>query len=636
MDHSGTLDALLIEKRVFRPRPQHVIDANLNPQYYELIRERAVSDYLGIWDDAARELTWFKEWEAVLDESEAPFYSWFTGGQVNIAYNALDRHVDSPLRHKQALIWEGENGDCRKFTYYELTREVNRLARALRSLGVARGDRVIIYMPPLPETVIGMLACAKIGASHCLVFAGFSAKALRNRIEDTGAKVVLTADGFYRGGREIILKSQVDQALAGSGASSVETVIMVRRTGAEVELNDGRDILYTDVITREEFEFPAEAMNSEDELFLLYSSGSTGEPKGVVHTHGGYMVGVHKTMQWVLDIKPTDIIWCMADPAWITGHSYAVYGPLLAGATTLIYEGHPLGRHSDQLLNIIDRHGVSILYTTPTIIRMLRRFGGQTPKNHDLKSLRLLATVGEPISPDAWVWFHKTIGRGECPVLDTWWQTETGMIMISPLPISLLKPGSVGRPLPGIMAEVVDRAGNPAPPDKGGFLVLTKPWPAMCRTLLNDPDSYKKTYWEEIPGVYWAGDMARKDEDGYYWIQGRSDDVLNFAGHRIGNAELENALVSHKAVGEAAVIGVPDPIKGEAAKAFIVPSDNWEEKWSSEEELIKELKAHIRRELGPIAAIKTFIMRESLPKTDSGKINRQALKKEETAHSQAV
>ncbi len=631
MDQPGILDALMVEKRVFRPLPQSVIEANLSPGDYESQRERAQEDPLGYWDQAARELSWFRQWDEVLDDANAPFYDWYPGGLCNITHNALDRHAQSPIRNKLALIWEGEKGELRKFTYFELLREVTALARGLRSLGVGKGDRVILYMPPLPETVIGMLACARIGASHCLVFAGFSAKALRGRIEDAGAKAVMTADGFYRGGRELPLKPQVDQALAGSGASSVETVIMVTRTGAQVEMSDGRDIAYNDLVSLEKGPLPAEPMASSDELFVLYSSGSTGEPRGVVHGHGGYMVGVNRTMQWVVDVKPTDVVWCMADPAWITGHSYAVYGPLLCGATSLIHEGKPFDRHSSRLLDIIERHGVSVLYVTPTIIRTVRRFGGQFAKGRDLSGLRLLLTAGEPISPEDWVWFHKTMGRAECPLLDAWWQTETGMIMMSPLPISPLKPGSVGKPIPGVFADVVDRMGRPAPADKGGYLVLTHPWPAMFQTLLNDAEGCRKTYWETLPGVYWTGDMARKDEDGYFWIQGRADDVLNIAGRRIGNAELENALNSHKAVAEAAVIGVPDPIKGEAAKAFIALSDGWEEKWPSEETLIAQLREHIRRELGPIAAIRAFAFRDGLPKTRSGKLNRQALKIEEAA-----
>mgnify|MGYP000858754491 CR=1 FL=1 len=633
MDQPGTLDALKVETRVFRPLPHHVIEANLTPGDYEAARERALADPLGYWDEAARELSWFRQWDETLDSSRAPFYSWYSGGLCNISYNCLDRHVDSPLRNKLALIWEGERGEVRKFTYFELLREVRELSRGLKSLGVGKGDRVILYMPPLPETVIGMLACARIGASHCLVFAGFSAKVLRARIEDAAAKAVLTTDGFFRGGRETPLKPQVDQALAGPGASTVETVIVVSRTGAQMEMTDGRDIPYNDLILLEKGDCPVEPMESGDELFTLYSSGSTGEPRGVVHGHGGYMVGVYKTMQWVLDVKPTDVIWCMADPAWITGHSYAVYGPLLAGATSLIHEGKPFGRNNVRALTIIERHGVTELYVTPTIIRTMRRFGGQPAKGRDLSSLRLMLTAGEPISPEDWIWFHKTMGRGECPLLDAWWQTETGMMMLTPLPISLLKPGSVGKPLPGVFAEVVDRTGRPVAPGKGGFLVLTHPWPAMFQGLLNDPDGYRKTYWETIPGAYWAGDMARLDEDGAFWIQGRADDVLNIAGRRIGNAELENALISHKAVAEAAVIGVPDPISGEAAKAFITPSERWEEKWSSEEALIGELVEHIRRELGPIASIRAFAFRDALPKTGSGKLDRRALKIEEAAES---
>ncbi len=629
MDSSKTPTGQSTEKRLFRPGPQHLINANLKPEEYARAMARAQEDHLGFWEDAARELSWFRAFDAVLDDSDAPFYRWYPGGKCNIVHNALDRHADSDLRHKQALIWEGEDGARRTFTYFELRREVNRLANALRSLGVGRGDRVVVFLPPLPETAAAMLAAAKIGASHCLVFTGFSAKVLRRRIMDTGARIVFTADGFYRNGREIALKPVVDQALSGPEAASVETVVMVRRTGSDVELSDTRDVLYDDLTAGESAHCETEVVNAEDELFLLHSSGGAAEAKGVVHSHGGYMVGLAQTMRWALDFKGTDILWCTADPAWITGHGYAVYGPLLAGGVTLLYEGHPLGRNADKLLDVIERRGVTILYTTPTIIRMLKRFGDRPLKRHDPGSLRLLLTVGEPIAPEVWLWFHKTFGAMELPLLDTLWQTETGAICISPLPISLLKPGSVGRPLPGIAADVVDKDGEPAPPDTDGFLVLKKPWPAMLKTLHNDPEGCKKAYWSVVPGAYWTGDAASRDEDGYYWIRGRADDVLNFAGHRIGAVELENALTSHKGVREAAVIGVPDAVKGQAAKAFVVPARSRKDKWTSEEELVRELKRHVRREIGPIATIKAFAFLESLPKTESGTTNRRRLKDKE-------
>ncbi|MBN2141038.1 MAG: acetate--CoA ligase [Desulfovibrionaceae bacterium] len=625
MDQSGTLDSLLQEERVFRPLPQLVIEANVNPQELEAARRQAETDPLGYWEEAADELDWFKKWDQVLDDSNPPFYRWFAGARCNVVYNALDRHIETGNKNKLALIWEGEPGDSRKYTYYELYREVNRFSNALRSLGLGKGDRVVVYMPPLPETLIAMLAIVKLGAVHSVVYAGFSAKALRSRIRDAEAKMVVTADGFYRNGRVIKLKNTVDEALVGACSDCVDSMVVVHRAKVEVDMVEGRDFWYEDLIRQERSESPTEVMDAQDPLFMLYTSGTTGQPKGVIHAHGGYMVGVHRTLGQVFDIKPTDIFWCTADPGWITGHSSVVYGPLMAGTTTVMYEGHPLYPQADRMWNIVAKHGVTVFYTTPTLIRMLMRFGTQYPKRFDLTSLRLLGTVGESISPEAWLWFYKNIGRSECPLLDTWWQTETGMFMISPLPISLLKPGSVTRPLPGIEAAVVDKDGKPAPPGKGGLLVLTRPWPAMMTGLFKDEDRYKE-YWQQVPGgVYFAGDVAKKDEDGYYWIQGRADDVLNIAGHRIGTAELENAFGAHRAVSEAAVIGVPDRIKGEVAKAFILLNPGIE----PSDDLNKELKRHIKNELGPVAVVKSIEFRDSLPRTRSGKIMRRVLKAQE-------
>jgi len=624
MDQFGALDNLLQEERVFRPLPQLVIEANVNPQELEAARRFAMHDPMGYWEEAADELDWFKKWDQVLDESDAPFYRWFPGARCNIVYNCLDRHIETYNKNKLALIWEGEPGDSRKYTYFELYREVNRFANALRSLGIKKGDRVVIYMPPLPETVIAMLATVKIGAIHSVVFAGFSAKALRQRINDAQAKLVVTADGFYRNGQIMPLKETVDEALVGACADCVESVVVVRRCKVGVDMVDGRDFWYEDLIRNERNTATTEVMDSDEPLFLMYTSGTTGKPKGIVHSHGGYMVGVYRTLNHVFDIKPTDIFWCTADLGWVTGHSAVVYGPLMAGTTTVIYEGHPNYPQADRLWNIVGKYGVTIFYTAPTMIRMLMRFGIQYTKQHDLTSLRLLGSVGEPISPEAWIWLYKHIGRNECPVLDTWWQTETGMFMISPLPISLLKPGSVTKPLPGVEADVVDKDGNPVPPGKGGLLVIKKPWPSMMTGLWNDPDRYRE-YWDKIPGMYLAGDVARRDEDGYIWIQGRADDVLNIAGHRIGTAEMEAAFGAHRTVHECGVIGVPDKIKGEAAKAFIVTHPDVEEG----DELIKALKKHIRNELGPVAVIKSIEFRDKLPKTRSGKIMRRVLKAEE-------
>ncbi|WP_147819850.1 acetate--CoA ligase [Salidesulfovibrio onnuriiensis] len=624
MDQFGALDNLLQEERVFRPLPQLVIEANVNPQELEAARRFATHDPMGYWEEAADELDWFKKWDQVLDESDAPFYHWFPGARCNIVYNCLDRHIETYNKNKLALIWEGEPGDSRKYTYFELYREVNRFANALRSLGIKKGDRVVIYMPALPETLIAMLATAKIGAIHSVVFGGFSAKALRQRINDAQAKMVVTADGFYRNGQIMPLKETVDNALVGACADCVESMVVVRRCKVGIDMTDGRDFWYEDLIRNERNTAPTEVMDSEDPLFLMYTSGTTGKPKGIVHSHGGYMVGVHRTLNHVFDIKPTDIFWCTADPGWVTGHSAVVYGPLMAGTTTVMYEGHPNYPQADRLWNIVGKYGVTIFYTAPTMIRMLMRFGIQYTKQHDLSSLRLLGSVGEPISPEAWIWLYKHIGRNECPVLDTWWQTETGMFMISPLPISLLKPGSVTKPLPGVEVDVVDREGNPVPAGKGGLLVIKKPWPSMMTGLWNDPDRYRE-YWDKIPGMYVAGDVARRDEDGYLWIQGRADDVLNIAGHRIGTAEMEAAFGAHRTVHECGVIGVPDKIKGEAAKAFIVTHPGVEEG----DELIKTLKKHIRNELGPVAVIKSIEFRDKLPKTRSGKIMRRVLKAEE-------
>ena len=626
MDHNGALDSLLQEERVFRPLPQLVIEANVNPQEYDAAVKMGDEDYLAYWEDAAKELDWFRKWNTVLDDSNPPFYRWFPGAKCNIVYNALDRHITTANKNKLALIWEGEPGDTQKFTYYELYRAVNRFANALRSLGIKKGDRVIIYMSPLPETIIAMLAVAKIGAVHCMVFAGFSAKALRERINDAQAKLVITADGFYRNGRAINLKKIIDESL--EGCDCVESVVVVHRAKVQVEMNEPRDLWYEALVRQESPESPTEVMDANDMLFLLYSSGTTGKPKGIVHGHGGYMVGVNRSLNWVFDIKPTDIFCCTADAGWITGHSYVVYGPLMAGTTTVLYEGHPLYPQADRMWDVISKYGVTIFYTAPTLIRMLMRFGTQYPKKHDLSTLRLLGSVGEPINPEAWIWFYKNIGRSECPIVDTWWQTETGSFIISPFPISLLKPGSVFKPLPGIEADVVNEQGEPVPPGKGGLLILRRPWPSMLLGLYKDPERYKQAYWETIPGAYLAGDVARRDEDGYIWIQGRSDDVLNIAGHRIGTAELESALVSHRAVAEAAIIGVPDSIKGEVAKAFVILNEDFNDP-EDVDELLKGLKAHIRRELGPVAVVKSIEIREKLPKTRSGKIMRRILKAEE-------
>jgi len=629
MAPTGTLDALLVEERVFRPAPATVIGANVKPQELAEAYRQAGTDHLAFWEKAALELEWHRKWDAVLDDSRAPFYRWFPGARGNIVHNALDRHVHTWTKNKLALIWEGEAGDCRKFTYFELYREVNRLAGALRGLGVGKGDRVCLYMPPIPETVVAMLAAAKIGAVHVFVFAGYSAKFLRERINESRARVLVTADGFYRGGRLINLKTLVDEALAEVRGDAAETVVVVRRTGDDIDMQEPRDLYYHDLLRQEPSEAATEVMDASDPLFWLPTSGATGRPKAVVHSHGGYMVGAHHTFRTVFDIKPTDIHFCTADPGWVTGHTYGVYGPLLTGATVILYEGHPLYPQADRLPSIIERYGATIFYATPTLIRMLMRYGPAYPKKRDLSTLRLLGSVGEPLGPEAWMWFYKHFGRSNCPVLDTWWQTETGMAMISPMPVSLLKPGSVGRPLPGVAADVVDGQGQPVPPGQGGFLVIKKPWPAMLATLAGDDAGYAAAYWERIPGVYFAGDVARRDEDGYFWIQGRADEVLNIAGHRIGTAEVEAALCAHRFVSEAAVIGLPDKIKGEVAKAFVVADALWQGAFADADAFSAELRAHVRRELGAIVVVKEVELRERLPRTRSGKILRRQLKAEE-------
>jgi len=543
MSPNGTLDARLVEKRVFRPLPGQAIEANLPPRELEAARLKAQADPFAIWEEAASELVWSRPWQSVVAPSGgAAFPRWFPGGRTNIVANALDRHVESAHRNTLALIFEYASGENKKFTYFELHREVCRLARAFLALGAGRGDRILIHMPTLPETVIGMLAAARIGAVHCLVPLGFSAKALRRRIEASRARIILTADAGLSGDRMTAVKPLVDEALAGTGETRVETVVVVRRTDQDIPMIEGRDLYYHDILDSGREASAPEPMDAGDELFVLHAGSASSEPRGIVHGHGGYMVGVYRTATWVLDLKPTDVLWCTAEPAWITGHSYAVYGPLLAGATTLITEGNPLAEYGQRLFEIIDRHGVSVLYTSPTLIRMMRRMGLGPGHGHDISTLRLLATAGEPLPPELWVWFHKTLGRGQCPLLDTWWQTETGMILLSPLPATLLAPGSVGRPLPGVSAAVVDDAGNPVPPGKGGHLVIDAPWPGMLLGLDNDPDGCRRQYFERIKGVFFTGDMARRDEDGSFWIQARADDVVQRGGPRIASAQSKGAV----------------------------------------------------------------------------------------------
>jgi acetyl-CoA synthetase len=611
-----------MQGEVFFPSPEVVAQANVPDP--ELVRREAAANPEEYWAKRASELHWYKKWDRVLDDSNKPFYKWFVGGQTNIVANALDRHVKSWRKNKLALIWEGEKGDVRTFSYYALAREVCKFAHVLKSMGVSKGDRVTIYMPRIPETVIAMLATAKIGAVHSVVYGGFSVEALHGRIEDSESKVIVTADGGYMNGKTVELKKIVDEALKRTAAP--ENVVVVRHTGKEVVMEAGRDYWYHELMAMPLVKTPqrceTEVMDSEDPLYILYTSGTTGKPKAILHTHGGYSVGVHATFKDVFDIKEDDRWWCTADPGWVTGHSYIVYAPLIAGATSLMYEGAPTFPFPDRWWSLVEKYGVTIMYTTPTAIRGLMRFGAQWPGRHDLSSLRLLGSVGEPINPEAWRWFYKNVGKERCPIMDTWWQTETGMFMIAPMPAMPLKPGSGTRPLPGIQADVVDEEGKSVKPGEEGFLVLKTPWPAMVRTVYKDPDRYVKTYWSKYPGMYTCGDSARRDVDGYFWIIGRVDDVIKVSGYRLGTAELESALVSHHSVAEAAVIGLPHEIKGVAIYAYVILKANIE----GNEALVDELKQWVAHEVGPIAKPEKIEFVQSLPKTRSGKIMRRVLK----------
>ncbi|MGZ4949792.1 MAG: acetate--CoA ligase [Halobacteriota archaeon] len=621
-DEEETTSVLLHEKRVFRPSEAVIEAAHVKDWDAEL---RAGEDIEAYWEAKARQFEWFEPWTQVLDVGQAPFYKWFVGGVTNITHNAVDRYLGAHGKHI-ALIYVNERGGRRSVTYAELAGEVNRMANSLKSLGVQKGERVAMYLPPCVEAAVSMLACAKIGAVHSVVYAGFSVRALADRIHDANAKVLITADGTFRRGKAIDLKTIADEAVQAS--PSIETTVTVRHAGNPVTISEtgSQEILYNELTQGASSSCAAEPMNAEDVLFILYTSGSTGKPKGVVHTIGGYMVETTTALQTVFDMHSDDVWWCTTDIGWITGHSYCIYAPLLAGATSLIYEGGPDYPQPDALWRVVERNAVTKFYTAPTTIRHLMRFGENWPQGCDLSSLKILGTVGEPINPEAWVWYYEHIGRRRCPIMDTWWQTETGCFMISPLPVSPLKPGSATKPLPGIEADVVDMEGNSVPPGRGGLLVIRSPWPSMLRTLYNDPDRYKKTYWEQVPGgVYVSGDIARKDDDGYFWIQGRADDVLKIAGHRIGSSEIESAFVSHAAVSEAAVIGKPDSIRGEVVKAFIILKEGYRES----PELVNELKKHVRHELGPIAVIGEIVFTPTLPKTRSGKIMRRVLKARE-------
>ena len=624
----NTVESILHEDRVFPPAADFSNNAHIKSlQDYEQLYEKAKNDPQTFWAELAeQELHWFQKWDQVLDW-KPPFAKWFVNGKINMSYNCLDRHLTTWRRNKAAIIWEGEPGDSRTLTYGELHREGCQFANVLKDMGVEKGDRVGIYMPMVPEAAIAMLACTRIGAPHSVVFGGFSAEALRDRLEDAEAKVVVTADGGFRKDKIVPLKSEVDKALE-NGASSVQKVIVIQRTKQDITMVSGRDYWWHDLQKDASPKCDAEVMDSADPLFILYTSGSTGKPKGVVHTTGGYNLYTHMTTKWIFDLKDNDVYWCTADVGWITGHSYIVYGPLSNGATSLMYEGVPRPSNPGCFWDVVEKYGVNVFYTAPTAIRAFIKMGEELPQARDLSSLRLLGTVGEPINPEAWIWYHRVIGGEKCPIVDTWWQTETGGVMITPLPgATPTQPGSATRPFPGIIADVVDQNGNAVPDNTGGYLVIKHPWPSMLRTVYNNPERFQKTYWDPIPEVegkpvYFAGDSARRDEKGYFWIMGRVDDVMNVSGHRLGSMELESALVSHPAVAEASVVGVPHEIKGEDIYAFVTLENHY----SPSNELNKELKQHVVSEIGAIARPGTIQFAEALPKTRSGKIVRRFLR----------
>jgi len=614
------ITSVLKETRSFPPSQEFADKAHVpSLAHYEKLFAQGRDDTEGFWAEQAESLHWFKKWTKVLDWQE-PFAQWFVGGTINASVNCVDRHLEK-RGNKPAIIWEGEPGDTRVLTYKDLHVEVCKFANVLKSLGIMAGDRVTIYMPMVPEAAIAMLGCARIGATHSVVFGGFSAEAVADRNNDAKSKLVITADGGWRRGKIIPLKANVDVALAKS--PTVEKCIVFNRCDSPVEMKTGRDIWWHEAMQAASPDCPPAELDSEHPLFVLYTSGSTGKPKGIQHSTAGYLLGVAYTHKLVFDLKEDDIYWCTADVGWVTGHSYIVYGPLANGASVVMYEGAPNQPREDRFWEIIEKYKVTIFYTAPTAIRSFVKWGDHWPKGHDLSSLRLLGTVGEPINPEAWMWYHEIIGGGRCPIVDTWWQTETGSIMLSPLPGAIAtKPGSATRPIPGIVAEIVDKAGNPVPLGSGGFLIIRKPWPSMLRTILGDDERYKSAYWSHVPGVYFTADGARQDEDGYFWVMGRVDDVLNVSGHRLSTMEVESALVGHAKVAEAAVVGKPDDIKGESICCFVTLKTGHE----PVEALKKELMAHVAREIGALARPDEIRFSEALPKTRSGKIMRRLLR----------
>ncbi len=618
---TDALDSLLKENRVFKPQAEFSKQATIpSLEDYQKLYELAQKDPDRFWTEQAQHLEWFQTWDQLL-EWDPPDAKWFVGGKLNVSHNCLDRHLKTK-GSKTALLWEGEPGDQRALTYAELYEEVSRFAHVLKNLGLKKGDRVILYMPMVPELVIAMLACARVGLVHSVIFGGFSSSAIEDRLHDSQARLVITADGGWRRGKIVPLKDNVDLAI--QKAPWVQHVIVLQRTGQKVNWNPKKDLCWKELMEKNgSAQAEPESLDSEDPLFILYTSGTTGKPKGVVHTTAGYLVWAKTTSQWIFDLKDSDTYWCTADIGWITGHTYVVYGILANGATTLMYEGAPDFPERGRFWEIIDKYKVSVFYTSPTAIRAFIQWGNGHPEKYSLASLRLLGTVGEPINPEAWMWYHKTIGKEKCPIVDTWWQTETGGVLISPLPGAIpTKPGSGTLPLPGIVADVVDRDGNSLPANKGGFLVIKKPWTAMLRTIYGDHERYKKQYWSTFPGIYWTGDEARRDEDGYFWIMGRADDVIKVSGHRLGSSEIESALVSHPSVAESAVVGIPHEIKGQGVVAFVTlvsgqtPSEN----------LKDELKQHVVTQIGALARPEQIRFAKQLPKTRSGKIMRRLLR----------
>jgi acetyl-CoA synthetase len=615
-DQPKAIENLMTEERLFPPSEEFVAAANIGPEVYE----KAEDDYLAFWkEQALTRIEWVKEPTVVLDDSNAPFYKWFSDGELNVSYNCLDRHLETD-GDRIAFHWIGEPGDTRDITYRELHEEVSKLANGLKSLGVGKGDRVAIYLGMVLELPIALLACARVGAIHSVVFGGFSADSLADRIQDSECKLLITGDGAWRRGSVVSLKEAADESVRRS--PSIENVIVVKRTDNEIEWTD-KDVWYHDLIAAQSADCEPEVMNAEDPLFILYTSGTTGQPKGIVHTQGGYLTAAMATHDYVFDLKKDDIYWCTADIGWVTGHSYITYGPLANGATSIMYEGAPNFPGDDRLWQIVEDYKCTIFYTAPTAIRAFMKWGDEHVTKHDLSSLRLLGTVGEPINPEAWMWYHKLIGNENCPIVDTWWQTETGAIMITPLPGAVAtKPGSATKPFPGIAADIVDEEGNSVPLGGGGFLVMRRPWPSMLRTIYGDDQRYLDTYWSRFDNMYFAGDGAKRDDDGYFWLLGRVDDVMLIAGHNISTTEVESALVSHTAVAEAAVVGRADPVSGQAIAAFVTLRNEV----TGSDELLTELRNHVAKAIGPIAKPKSIVFTEDLPKTRSSKIMRRLLK----------